>query len=479
MLNLSLLIPEIIVLITALVVLIIDLLPWQGRKVLLMVAGILGTLGALIATLYQWDIQKEAFYGLVVTDNFSVYFKTLFLLICGLTILLSFNYITRGGMDLGEYYSLILLATFGYMFMASGIDLITIFLALEILSLAVYILAGFMRHNLKSNESAFKYFLLGAFSSAFLLYGIANIYGVVGNTNLKGIAQYFLQEGALKNPLFLGGMGLLLVGFGFKVAVVPFHMWTPDVYEGSPTTVTAFMAVGTKAASFAAFLRVFFYALEPLKAEWTPVLWILAAATIIFGNTAAIYQKNIKRMLAYSAIAHAGYILVAMVAGNALGSSSILYYLTVYSFMNLGAFGVVIIAEQREEKNLNITDYRGMAYSHPLLAATMSLFLFSLAGIPPTGGFVGKFYIFSAAVSAGYIGLAIIGVLGSAVAIYYYLRIIVYMYMYEPEKDLLEGRIPFFSAAALVIAALGIIQLGISPAQVLGLAHYSITYLVP
>jgi len=477
MINLSLLTPEIIVLITALIVLILDLLPWRGRKVLLATVGVLGTVGALLITMGQWDLREEAFYGMVAIDNFSVYFKALFLIICTLTILLSINYITRGGMDLGEYYSLVLLATFGYMFMASGTDLITIFLALEILSLAVYILAGFMRHSPKSNESAFKYFLLGAFSSAFLLYGIANIYGVVGNTNLKDIAQYLSQEAALKNPLFLAGMGLLLVGFGFKVAIVPFHMWTPDVYEGSPTTVTAFMAVGTKAASFAAFLRVFFYTLEPLKGQWVPVLWLLAAVTIIFGNTVAIYQKNIKRMLAYSAIAHAGYILVAMVAGNDLGSSSILYYLLVYSLMNLGAFGVVIIVEKKEEENLTISDYRGLAYKHPMLSAAMSLFLLSLAGIPPTGGFVGKFYIFSAAVSGGYVGLAIIGVLGSAIALYYYLRIIVYMYMYDPEKEFLDGPVPFFSAAALVITAIGTILLGITPARILELAHYSISYL--
>jgi len=479
MLNLSLLTPEIIILTVALLTLVLDLFQWPGRRYLLVTLGIWGIAGAMVATIHQWNIQQEAFFGLITTDNFAVYFKILFLVICGLTLLLSVNYLTPGELDLGEYYSLVFLATFGYMLMASSNDLILVFLALEILSLAVYILAGFMRHNLKSNESAFKYFLLGAFSSALLLYGIANVYGAVGNTSLRGIAHYFSQQGALKNPLFLAGMGLILVGFSFKIAVVPFHMWTPDVYEGSPTTITAFMAAGTKAASFAAFLRVFFYAFEPLKSEWSPVLWIIAALTIIFGNIVAIYQKNIKRMLAYSAIAHAGYLLVAMVAGNSLGSSSILYYLAVYSLMNLGAFGVVIVAEQREEENLSIDDYRGLAYKHPLLAAAMSLFLFSLTGIPPTGGFVGKFYIFSAAVKAGYVGLAIIGVLGSAVAVYYYLRVIVYMYMYEPERDILHRNIPFFSAAALILAAIGVLQLGIAPAQILNLAHHSIVGLVP
>jgi NADH-quinone oxidoreductase subunit N len=277
--------------------------------------------------------------------------------------------------------------------------------------------------------------------------------------------------------LFIG-MGLLIVGFGFKVASVPFHMWTPDVYEGAPTSVTAFMSVGPKAAGFAAFLRVFLYSFSSLQGDWAWILWGLAVLTMTLGNVVAIAQKNIKRMLAYSSIAHAGYILVAMVAAGELGTSSILYYLLAYAFMNLGAFGVIILYGRQGEENVMISDYSGMASKYPLLAAAMAVFMFSLAGIPPTAGFVGKFYIFSAAVKAGYLGLAIIGVLNSALSVYFYLRVTVMMYMRNPEKEMTGLDLSPATVIVLIIAVIGVLQMGITPAQYMNLARQSILTLM-
>jgi NADH-quinone oxidoreductase subunit N len=391
---------------------------------------------------------------------------------------MSIRYLRQEGFEHGEYYVLVLFAAVGMMFMASAADLIIIFLGLETFSLSLYVLAGFFRTQAKSNESALKYFLLGAFSTGFLLYGIALLYGATGTTNLKEIHE-FLRVNPLPNePLMLVSMGLLIVGFGFKVASVPFHMWTPDVYEGAPTPITAFMSVGSKAAGFAAFLRVFLYSLSSFQGEWLWVLWVLAVLTMTLGNLVAIAQQNIKRMLAYSSIAHAGYILIAMVAANDLGTASVLYYILAYAFMNLGAFGVVILFGRRGEENLLISDYSGMASKYPLLAALMATFMFSLAGIPPTAGFVGKFYIFSAAVKAGYIGLAVIGVLNSALSVYFYLRVTVMMYMRNPEKELapLEWSPPM--AISLFIAVFGTLQMGITPGAYLEVARKSILALM-
>jgi NADH-quinone oxidoreductase subunit N len=369
------------------------------------------------------------------------------------------------GFEHGEYYILLLFATVGMMFMASAADLIIVFLGLETFSLAIYVLAGFFRTNPKSNESSLKYFLLGAFSAGFLLYGIALIYGATGTTNLKGIHDFLRRADFFTDPLLLIGMGLLIVGFGFKVASVPFHMWTPDVYEGAPTAVTAFMAVGPKAAGFAAFLRVFLYSLSSLQSDWVWILWVLAVLTMTLGNIVAI--------------AHAGYILVAMVAASELSTASILYYLLAYAFMNLGAFAVVILYGRKGEENILVSDYSGMSSRYPLLAAGMAIFMFSLAGIPPTAGFVGKFYIFSAAVKAGYVGLAIIGVLNSALSVYFYLRVTVMMYMRSPDKEQ-AGGLDFSPGMviALLITVFFTLQMGIFPADYLKLARQSILSLM-
>jgi NADH-quinone oxidoreductase subunit N len=370
----------------------------------------------------------------------------------------------------------VLFSTLGMMLMASGGDLVVIFLGLETLSLALYTLCGFRRAELRSNESALKYLLLGAFASGFFLYGIALIYGATGTTVLRRVAA-FLADGKSHGPLLVIGGGLLLVGFGFKVASVPFHMWTPDVYEGAPTSVTAFMIAGTKAAAFAAFLRVFLLALPTLHMQWSAAIWVLAVLTMTLGNLVALVQNNVKRMLAYSSIAHAGYVLVAVVAGGSSGASSVLFYLVAYALMNLGAFAAIIALQGHGQELLFLGDYAGLGFRRPALAACMALFMFSLAGIPPTAGFMGKLYIFSAALEAHYPVLAVIGVLNSVVSVYFYLRLIVIMYMTEPATE----RLPVPRSAPAVLAvgmsALGTLQIGLFPARLLDLARQSIAAL--
>jgi NADH-quinone oxidoreductase subunit N len=476
--NWSVIGPELILSLMAMLLLLVNVLAKKAAGGVIPYLSLAGVIIALFFCISLWGQSQYAFNRMVVQDNYSLFFKIIFLITAGLSILMSIRFLKREGFEYGEYYVLLLFATVGMMLMASAADLIIIFLGLETFSLAIYVLAGFFRTQPKSNEASLKYFLLGAFSTGFLLYGIALIYGATGTTHLKGIYQFVSKIHFLTDPLLLIGMGLLIVGFGFKVASVPFHMWTPDVYEGAPTSVTAFMSVGAKAAGFAAFLRVFLYSMSSLQADWVWILWVLAVLTMTLGNLVAIAQKNIKRMLAYSSIAHAGYILVAMVAASELSTASILYYLLAYAFMNLGAFGVVILYGRKGEENILINDYSGMASKYPLLAAAMAIFMFSLAGIPPTAGFVGKFYIFSAAIKAGYIGLAIIGVLNSALSVYFYLRVTVMMYMRNPEKEQAPLEMCPALVVALVIAVFGTLQMGIIPSQYLNLARQSILALM-
>ncbi len=471
--------PEMILTLTAIVLLLLTGFARKQGQGAIPILSLIGVGLSLVFCFSLWGQSQYAFNRMVVLDNYSLFLKAIFLVTAGLTILMSIRFLKIEEHEFGEYYILLLFATVGMMFMASAADLIIVFLGLETFSLAVYVLAGFFRTNPKSNESSLKYFLLGAFSTGFLLYGIALLYGATGTTNLKGIYDFLRRADLFTDPLLLIGMGLLIVGFGFKVASVPFHMWTPDVYEGAPASVTAFMAVGPKAAGFAAFLRVFLYSLSSLQGEWVWILWVLAVLTMTLGNVVAIAQNNIKRMLAYSSIAHAGYILVAMVAASELGTASILYYLLAYAFMNLGAFGVVILYGRKGEENIQIADYSGMASRYPLLAAAMAIFMFSLAGIPPTAGFVGKFYIFSAAVKAGYVGLAVIGVLNSALSVYFYLRVTVMMYMRSPDKEP-AGSLDFAPGMvlALLIAVFFTLQMGIFPADYLRLARQSVLALM-
>jgi len=439
--NLKVILPELVMVITALVVLLLDLILSKDRKVSLGYLSLLGLAVSLVFSIGMWKggVSTYAFDRMIVVDKFALFFNVLFIVATFITVLISINYIREEGINYGEYYTLVLLAAVGMMLMAKANDLIILFLGLETLSIAIYVLVGFLRTNLKSNESSLKYFLLGAFSSAFLLYGIAFVYGATGTTKLPEIARYVPH--ILSNPLLLAAVGLLIVGFGFKVALVPFHMWTPDVYEGAPTSITAFMSVGVKAAAFSAFLRVFLSSFLPLRPDWTMILWILAVLTMTLGNVVAIAQENIKRMLAYSSIAHAGYILVAMTAGGDLATTSIIYYLMAYTLMNLGAFAVVIVYGKKGEENILISDYAGAGFKYPFLSVAMAIFMLSLAGIPPLAGFVGKFYVFSAAVKQGFIWLTIIGVLNSLVSVYYYLRVTVFMYMKEPVKEV--GQLSF------------------------------------
>ena len=422
-----------------------------------------------------WGNPQYGFNDAVANDNYTAFFSMIFLFAAGLTILMSDDYLTREGYPVSEYYPLILFATAGAMWMASGTDMLTIFLGLEVMSIALYVLAGFFRGQLRSNEAGLKYFLLGAFSTGFLLYGIALIYGVTGSTKLTEIGIYLNAHGSLlENPMTLAGLVLLSTGFLFKIAAAPFHMWTPDVYEGAPTPVTAFMSAGPKAAAFAAFLRIMEYCFFSLKPEWTAMLWVVAVLTMVIGNVIAIQQTNIKRMLAYSSIAHAGYALVGLVAANEIGYSGILFYMLAYTFMNIGAFAVLVLAGKKGEDNLTLEGFAGFGLKRPFLGVAMTVFLFSLMGLPPTAGFAGKFYIFAGAVKAGYIWLAVIGVLNSAVSLYYYLRIMVYMYFRDAEEDYAWVSLPAAAVISIVIALIGVFYLGIIPGDVMELAKMAI-----
>jgi NADH-quinone oxidoreductase subunit N len=455
----------------AVIVLMLDLFSPPGQQANSVVIALIGIGLAFWAAIRLWGRSEELFGGMIVVDLAALLFQLIFLVVGFVTVLLSTQYAVEEGLDLGEYYALLLFALLGAMLMASGGDLLIIFLGLEIMSLAQYILAG-MRHNLlKSSESAMKYFLLGAFATGFLLYGIALLYGATGTTNLAGIVTAVREGGLADHPLMTIGMGLLVVGFGFKIAAVPFHMWTPDVYEGAPTPVTAFMSTGVKAAAFAALARVFVTALGDLQESWAPIFWCMAVLTMTVGNLAAIAQQNIKRMLAYSSIAHAGYLLIALVAAGPAGLTGLLYYLLAYAFMNLGAFAVVVALEQREDRYIRLDDYSGLGFRYPLLGVAMALFMFSLAGLPPTAGFMAKFYVFNAAMEQGYIVLTVIGVLNSLVSLYYYLRPIILMYMEECKADVPGTHLNPFLLTGLVLTVLGTLQLGLFPARVLSLAQ--------
>jgi len=361
------------------------------------------------------------------------------------------------------------------MLMATASDLLIIFLALEVLSLAVYVLTGIRRDSPLGTEAALKYFLLGAFSSAFFLYGIAFTYGVTGSTRLDRVGSLIAAQALAPTPMQLLALGLLLVGFAFKVSAVPFHMWTPDAYEAAPPAVTGFMSTGVKAAAFAAFARVFLSAFEPLKAQWGPILWAVAAATMIVGTVVGVAQSSVKRMLAYSSIAHGGYLLVALLAANDVGKGAVLFYLLAYAVSNLGAFGVIAMLDTADRPNDRVQDYAGLWTDHPALAALMTIFLLSLGGFPPLAGFIAKWYVFSAAVKAGYTWLAILGVLTSVVSVFFYLRIVVMMYMTPSDQPAQFPPVPRIAGIALVVSAILVFYLGILPTRVLDWAAASIS----
>ncbi|MCK4536684.1 MAG: NADH-quinone oxidoreductase subunit N [Desulfuromonadales bacterium] len=437
--------------------------------------SLIGLAATAFAVFSAWGNPQYGFSDAVALDNFATFFNVTFLIAAAMTILMSDDYLRREGYPIGEYYPLILFTTAGAMWMASGTDMMTIFLGLEVMSICLYVLAGFFRGQVRSNEAGLKYFLLGAFSTGFLLYGMALIYGVTGSTRLSEIGVYLnAHSSLLNNPMTLAGIMLLSIGFLFKIGAAPFHMWTPDVYEGAPTPITAFMSAGPKAAAFAAFLRIMEYCFFSLKPEWTAVLWGLAVLTMVIGNVIAISQTNIKRMLAYSSIAHAGYALVGMVAANEIGYSGVLFYMLAYTFMNIGAFAILVLAGKKGEDNLTLEGFAGFGYKRPLLGVAFTICLFSLMGIPPTAGFAGKFYIFAGAVKAGYIWLAIIGVLNSAVSLYYYLRIMVYMYFRDGEEDYAWMKVSASVVVSIVVALIGIFYLGIVPGAVMDMARLAI-----
>lgn len=415
-----------------------------------------------VAAMSAGGTPKTVGAGMMAIDGFTQFIRAVVLIAMAAVLLMCQDYAQRFRLHSAEFYALILFSGLGAMLMAAADDLLVVFLGLEVHSIALYVLAGY-RRDLAAEESCLKYLLLGAFASAFLLYGIALLYGATGTTNLRDLAAVIRLDGEESSLLLYAGMGLLVVGLGFKIAAVPFHMWVPDVYEGAPTVITALMAVVPKAGAIAALLRVFEVGLVPLADHWQTLWATLAILTMTVGNVLAIVQRNLKRLLAYSSIAHAGYLLVGLAAGDVVGAAAILFYLVAYSLMNLGAFAVVVILE-RGGRGVLVDDYVGLAADRPLLAAALVLFMLSLAGIPPTAGFMGKFYLFGSAVRAGMTGLAVIAVLNSVVGVAYYLRVVVAVGLRESEGDWTRGtRATWAPIATIVAAAFGTLQMGLFP----------------
>jgi len=499
----SLIAPEVILCGAAVTVMLVDAFVRPTQRWITGGIALGGIIAGAIATIWLWssgNAASDAFNGMIALDELRLSFTLVFLLVSALTLLISTVWVQREQLPAGEFHSLLLFATVGMMLMASGNDLVIIFLGLEILSIATYVMAGFRRTDVRSNESSLKYFILGSFSSAFLLYGIALVYGATaiaepgpgeslsriaaGTTNIAEIAS---RAGQAQYPaLLFAGAAMMLVGFGFKIATAPFHIWTPDVYEGAPTPVTAFMAAGPKAAGFASFIRVFVFGLPfaafasattggNLNQLWVNVLIVMAILTMTVGNVVAIVQNNVKRMLAYSSIAHAGYALTGVIAAGRTADlaqrnaaiTSVVFYLLTYAVMNIGAFAVVQLIARRGDKRTEIEDYRGIGFESPALAFSLSLFMLSLLGMPLTAGFMGKVMVFGAAIDQKLYGLVVIGVLNTAVSAYYYLRLIIVMFFGERTMAWNPPRVPASVAVALVITVLGVLYLGIFPGRVL------------
>jgi NADH-quinone oxidoreductase subunit N len=486
--------PETIVCVAALVVMLVDAFANQKQRWLTASISLIGLIAAGVISIWLWNSWRgpiEAFRGMIILDELRLGFTLIFLFVSALTVLLSVVWVQGEQLPAGEFHSLLLFATVGMMLMASGADLVIIFLGLEILSIATYVLAGFRRTDVRSNESSLKYFILGSFSSAFLLYGIALTYGATsipgsgGTTNIAEIASRVNQS---PYPgLLFAGAAMMLVGFGFKIATAPFHVWTPDVYEGAPTPVTAFMAAGPKAAGFASFIRVFVFGFPFVLATtntligaqahnlWVNVLVFLAILTMTIGNVVAIAQDNVKRMLAYSSIAHAGYALVGVVAAGSTSDpaqrsaaiTAVMFYLLTYAVMNIGAFAVVQLIARSGDRRTSVEDYNGIGFQSPVLAFSLSLFLLSLLGMPLTAGFMGKILVFGAAINQQYYILVVVGVLNTAVSAYYYLRLIIVMFFRERITAWTAPRIPASIGIALAISIIGVLLLGIFPSRII------------
>lgn len=464
--------PEIVVLGGALLLLLIDVFATRARVIMTPAIAMLTVLIAFGVSVHLWQVDQHGAFphglsAMVTGDRFAQYFNFALLASAALMILIVPAYLRHSHFDPGEFLSLVMFALAGMMLLASALNLIVIFLAIELLSLSLYILSGFDRNRPRSQEAGFKYFLLSSFASAFLIYGMALVYGATGSTSLSRIVSCVggssCHGAVAASPFLVAGVALMVVGFAFKVSIVPFHMWTPDVYEGAPTPVTAFMSVATKAAVFPAFLRVFSMALGSVSAKWFGIIWALAIVTMIGGNVVALVQTSMKRLLAYSGIAHAGYILVAMAAFNRLGASAIAFYFIVYAFMNIGAFFVVLVLESRGEAGDEIASYRGLLGRSPWLAMSTAVFMFSLAGFPPTAGFFAKYYAFAAAVQAGHTELAVVGVLTSVVSLGYYLRVVALMFMQPAEVGAERVTPSWLANVALTVSVAGVLVVGLTP----------------
>jgi NADH-quinone oxidoreductase subunit N len=467
--------PEILMIVAGTLIMVMEPLVGGNKRNVFSSVTLAGFIAALVAAVVANDYPGLSFSNMLIVDGFATFFRVLVISVGIFTVLSSSQYLRREHAASAEYYALLLFSVTGQCVMATANELIMIFIGLEISSIATYILAGYLRDDKRNNEAALKYFLLGSFATAFLLYGIAWIYGTTGSTNLGDIRNFLLTGGGARNLTLAGtAAALMFVGFAFKVSAAPFQIWAPDVYQGAPAPVTLFMSAGPKAAAFAVFLRVFTTAFGPITNRWEPFVWSSALLTMVIGNFAALLQTNIKRMMAYSSIAHAGYVMVAIAAHSQEGVAAAMFYLAAYCFMNIGAFAVITHFSRKGEKYVNIDDLAGLGWKQPGTAALFSIFLLSLIGVPLTGGFFGKFYIFKAALDADLVWLSILGLLSSAVAAYYYLRIMVVMYMQEPGESTvsLEPLSPGIRTT-LWAAALGTLILGIFPSLLLNFANSS------
>jgi NADH-quinone oxidoreductase subunit N len=461
----STILPEGILLTTALVILLIDLFAPKTKPINLTLSTLVGIALAFVSTQAMKGVSELGFSGMILRDDLSLYLDQIFLLGAGLVVLLSQHYCTRLRLPYGEYLVLLLFSTLGMMVIAISADLILLFIGIELLSLSLFVLTGMNKSSLLSGEASVKYFVLGAFSTGFLVYGMAFLFGLFRTTNLVTIGEA-IGVGVHATPLLVFGFALVLVGLGFKISLAPFHMWAPDVYQGAPTPITAWIATGSKVAGFIALVRIFSLpgaSFQPFGELWATGFWLLAMLTMIIGNAGAMVQKNLKRMLAYSSIAHGGYLSMAFVSQTQLGMQALLFYLMAYVLMTMGAFGVVIAVTRKGEECHAIADLAGLAKAHPLLAGLMAVFMLALAGMPFTVGFFGKLWLFGAAMQSHYYALAIVGILTTLLSFYYYLRVIVFMYMKEADEDKPFDALAIAPQIALGVAAAGVVVLGIFP----------------
>jgi len=469
--DLAIIAPELILLIAASLILVF--IPWKRMTMLAPAIALVGLAVSLRFALEQWGNQMSGFSGMVTCDDFGVMFKLIFLGAAVLSVLLAHRYLKARGIDKPEFYALLLVSVIGMMVMANSTDLIVMFLGLEVMSVPLYVMAAFNRRSLDSNESGIKYFLMGAFATSFLVMGIAFLYGAAGTSDLNLVVTNFNFIMANRAIYLYTGVALILVGFGFKVGVVPFHSWIPDVYHGAPTPVTAFFSVGPKAAGFAVLLRVFLYGFGDIAELWQ-VFWVLAVLTMTVGNVLAVRQDNVKRMLAYSSIAHAGYILVALAVGTSDAISAAIFYVVAYTIFNLGAFGVITLLELRAGCKSDFTELAGLSKAAPYLSVLLALFMFALSGFPPTVGFFGKFYLFRAAVDSGFIWLAIVGVLNSFVSVYYYLRVVKTSYFDDATATPRPVVVPISMFLVFAVTAFGTLGFGLFPQQLLDFSRQTI-----